>query len=157
MYLLMRGITLIEGVGKQLNPDLNITESLQPWIIKAAKKRFAPDKIAKKAFKNMRMLGDTLQELPEETHRLFEKIKDDKLLINHHVKGLEDIRKTVQHAANRLTYAIIIAALSIGSSILLMAQIPPLIAGNSVLGMLGFLISGLLGLIIIYSIWKKDK
>lgn len=157
IYLLMRGITLIEGIGKQLNPELNISDSIQPYIIKTAGKRFSPDNVAQKAFKNIRLMADTLQELPEETNRLFEKIKDDKLLINHEVKGLEDIRKTLQNVANRLTYAIIIAALSIGSSILLMAHIPPLLFGNSVLGLLGFLISGFLGLIIIYSIWKKDK
>lgn len=157
IYLLMRGITLIEGIGKQLNPELNISDSIQPYIIKTAGKRFSPDKVAQKAFKNIRLIADTLQELPEETNRLFEKIKDDKLLINHEVKGLEDIRKTLQNVANRLTYAIIIAALSIGSSILLMAHIPPLLFGNSVLGLLGFLVSGFLGLIIIYSIWKKDK
>ena len=157
IYLLMRGITLIEGIGKQLNPELNISDSIQPYIIKTAGKRFSPDNVAQKAFKNIRLMADTLQELPEETNRLFEKIKDDKLLINHEVKGLEDIRKTLQNVANRLTYAIIIAALSIGSSILLMAHIPPLLFGNSVLGLLGFLVSGFLGLIIIYSIWKKDK
>ncbi len=157
IYLLMRGITLIEGIGKQLNPELNISDSIQPYIIKTAGKRFSPDNVAQKAFKNIRLMADTLQELPEETNRLFEKIKDDKLLINHKVKGLEDIRKTLQNVANRLTYAIIIAALSIGSSILLMAHIPPLLFGNSVLGLLGFLVSGFLGLIIIYSIWKKDK
>ena len=88
---------------------------------------------------------------------LLEKIKDDKLKVNFEVEGLEDMRKTLQNASNRLTYAIIIAALSIGSSILMMAKIPPLFFGNSFLGLIGFLISGILGIAIIYSIWKKDK
>jgi len=87
----------------------------------------------------------------------YEKIKDDKLKIHFEIEGLEEVRKTLQHASNRLTYAIIIAALSIGSSILMMAKIPPLFFGNSFLGLLGFLISGILGIAIIYSIWKKDK
>lgn len=156
VYLLMRGISILEGIGKQLNPQLNVMESLKPFAAKYAKQQFNPKKIAQKSLQNAKLLVDYLQNLPEDAMYLMEKVKDDKLTINHKVEGLEDMRKTVQNATNRLTYAIIIAALSIGSSILMMAEMPPLIYGNSVLGLLGFLISGILGLVIIYSIYKKD-
>lgn len=152
----MRGISILEGIGKQLNPQLNVMESLKPFAAKYAKQQFNPKKIAQKSLQNAKLLVDYLQNLPEDAMYLMEKVKDDKLTINHKVEGLEDMRKTVQNATNRLTYAIIIAALSIGSSILMMAEMPPLIYGNSVLGLLGFLISGILGLVIIYSIYKKD-
>ena len=156
VYLLMRGISILEGIGKQLNPNLNVMESMKPFASKYAKQQLDPKKLAKKSLKNFRLLVEYLQNLPEDATLLMEKVKDDKLTINHKVDGMEDMRKTLQNATNRLTYAIIIAALSIGSSILMMAKISPLIFGNSVLGLLGFLISGILGLIIIYSIYKKD-
>lgn len=156
VYLLMRGISILEGIGKQLNPELNVMESVKPFASKYTKQQLNPKIIAKKSLRNLKMLVDYLQNLPEDATLLMEKIKDDKLIINHKVEGLEDVRKTLQHATNRLTYAIIIAALSIGSSILMMAQTPPLVLGNSLLGLIGFLISGILGIVIIYSIYKKD-
>lgn len=157
IYLLMRGVSLIEGIGKQLNPDMNITDSIKPYAAKLAQNRLAPKKLLKKGLNNMRILAEGFQNLPEDATLLLEKVKDDKLIINHHVFEMEAMRKTVKNATNRLTYAIIIAALSIGSSILMMAEIPPLLFGNSVLGLLGFLISGILGILIIFSIWQKDK
>lgn len=156
VYLLMRGISILEGIGKQLNPELNVMESVKPFATKYARQQMDPKKIAKKSLKNFKILVEYLQNLPEDATHLMEKIKDDKLTINHKVDGLEDMRQTLQNATNRLTYAIIIAALSIGSSILMMAKISPLFYGNSVLGLIGFLISGILGLVIIYSIYKKD-
>lgn len=156
VYLLMRGISILEGIGKQLNPELNVMESVKPFATKYARQQMDPKKIAKKSLKNFKLLVEYLQNLPEDATHLMEKIKDDKLTINHKVDGLEDMRQTLQNATNRLTYAIIIAALSIGSSILMMAKISPLFYGNSVLGLIGFLISGILGLVIIYSIYKKD-
>ncbi len=157
IYLLMRGVSLIEGIGKQLNPDMNITDSIKPYAAKLAQNRLAPKKLLKKGLNNIRILAEGFQNLPEDATLLLEKVKDDKLIINHHVFEMEAMRKTVKNATNRLTYAIIIAALSIGSSILMMAEIPPLLFGNSVLGLLGFLISGILGILIIFSIWQKDK
>lgn len=156
VYLLMRGISILEGIGKQLDPQLNVMESIRPYATKYTKVQMNPKKILQKTLRNFRILVEYLQNFPEDATLLMEKIKDDKLTINHKVEGLEDFRKTFQNATNRLTYAIIIAALSIGSSILMMAKISPLFYGNSLLGLIGFLISGILGLIIIYSIYKKD-
>ncbi len=157
IYLLLRGISIIEGIGKQLDPELNVMESMRPYANELALKKYGPKQIAQKSLKHLKLLAANLQDLPEDLTVLLEKIKDDKLKVNFEVEGLEDMRQTLQNASNRLTYAIIIAALSIGSSILMMAHIPPLFFGNSFLGLLGFLISGILGIIIIYSIWKKDK
>ena len=157
IYLLLRGISIIEGIGKQLDPELNVMESMRPYATELAKKKYGPEQIAKKSFKHIKLLASNLQNLPEDLTLLLEKVKDDKLKVNFEVEGLDEVRKTLQNATNRLTYAIIIAALSIGSSILMMANVPPLLYGNSVLGLIGFLMSGILGIVIIYSIWKKDK
>lgn len=157
IYLLLRGISIIEGIGKQLDPELNVMESMRPYANELALKKYGPKQIAQKSIKHLKILAANLQNLPDDLTVLLEKIKDDKLKVNFEVENLEDMRKTLQNASNRLTYAIIIAALSIGSSILMMAHIPPLFFGNSFLGLLGFLISGILGIAIIYSIWKKDK
>ncbi|MEG0917686.1 MAG: AarF/UbiB family protein [Myroides sp.] len=157
IYLLLRGISIIEGIGKQLDPELNVMESMRPYANELALKKYGPKQIAQKSLKHLKILAANLQNLPDDLTVLLEKIKDDKLKVNFEVEDLEDMRKTLQNASNRLTYAIIIAALSIGSSILMMAHIPPLFFGNSLLGLLGFIISGILGITIIYSIWKKDK
>ena len=61
------------------------------------------------------------------------------------------MRKTI----NRLVYAVIIAALSIGSALLVMADMPPKINGIPLLGAIGFTLSAILGIFIMISIYRN--
>lgn len=157
VYLLFRGIIIVEGMGKQLDPEMNIVTSIRPYALKYAKEKFQFKRIIKHNLTNARTIYDSLQSFPDDISMLLEKIKSDNFMITHKVDGLEDMRKTLQNLGNRLVYALIIAAMSIGSSILVMAQMPPLIFGVPLLGVFGFLISGILGITIIISIYKKDS
>ena len=157
IYLLFRGIIIVEGMGKQLDPEMNVVKSIRPYALKYAKHKYHPKEIFDRNVKNFRTLYESFHTFPDDISVLFEKIKADKFKITHKVEGLEDMRRTLQNLGNRLVYAMIIAAMSIGSSILVMAKMPPLIFGVPLLGVFGFLISGILGLTIIISIYKKDR
>lgn len=157
IYMLIKGISLLEGVGRQLDPNLNITASIKPYAFKLMKQRFSPERLMSKGIDGFRTVMEAVEHLPSDALLLLEKIKDDQLIVNHKIKGLDEFRLTMRNAINRLVYAMIIAALSIGSAILVMADIPPKIMNIPVLGVVGFSLSGILGMIIIFSIWKKDK
>lgn len=97
--------------------------------------------------------NDRLEELPEDFHSLIQKINHDDLKITHNINGLTDIKNTI----NRLVLAILISSVAVGSSILILANMPPLLGGVSVLGLLGVLISGALAMIVILSILRNKK
>ncbi|MBQ0116972.1 MAG: AarF/ABC1/UbiB kinase family protein [Flavobacterium sp.] len=157
IYLLFRGIIIVEGIGKQMDPDMNIVTSIKPFALKLSKEKFQPKKILDRNIKNIRTIYENFSSLPDDLSVLFEKLKADKLIMNHKVEGLDEMRITLQNLGNRLVYALIIAAFSIGSSILIMADMPPKIFNIPVLGFIGFLISFVLGITIIISIYKKDR
>jgi len=151
IYLLARGIILLEGVGRELDLETNIIESVKPYGIKLIKNRLNPKLLANKLLDKLYNLGDKLEEIPEDTHSLIQKINNNELEISHKVKGLEEIRNTI----NRLVVALIISSLAIGSSILVLANMPPRILGVSVLGFLGFTVAGIAAIIIILIIIKN--
>ena len=57
---------------------------------------------------------------------------------------------------NRLTIGIILGSLIIGSSLIITAGAPPLLFGFPAIGILGFIVSGLLGLYIVFSTLKRN-
>ncbi|MDF0717889.1 hypothetical protein PY092_17125 [Muricauda sp. 334s03] len=75
------------------------------------------------------------------------------LKISHQVKGLPEIKK----AMDRLVLALIISALSIGSAILVLANMPPKILGVPLLGLVGFTVSFLIGFWIVLSMLKRKN
>jgi len=151
IYLLLRGIILLEGVGRELGLETNIIENVKPYGIKLIKNRLNPKYLTNKVLDKLYNLSDKLEELPEDTHTLIQKIKNDELEVTHNIKGLEDIRNTI----NRLVVALIISSLAIGSSILVLADMPPKVWGVSVLGFLGFSLAGIIAIILILIIIKN--
>ncbi|WP_299800258.1 AarF/UbiB family protein [uncultured Maribacter sp.] len=157
LYMLIRGIILIEGVGLKLDPEFNITENLEPYTAKILRKRFSLKYLFKKNLNRLKDINTLADTLPDDINTIVKKIKDGKLEIVHEHNGLKEFQTATSKAVNRLVFAVIIAALSIGSSLLVMAKMPPLINGIPLLGAIGFVLSAILGFYIIISIFRNDQ
>ncbi|MMZ70324.1 hypothetical protein D1872_333350 [compost metagenome] len=71
--------------------------------------------------------------------------------------GLEALEHSIEKSFNRLSIAIIIAAVLIGSSLLSFAKMPPLFFGIPVFGLIGFTLALLMGVVLIASIYRRGK
>ena len=142
IYLLVKGIGQIEGIGRNLDPTLNITKVMQPYMNKIAKERMNPINIFKKGTEKLETFSENWLTLPTDMKILLEKIQNNELKHKHEIIGFDKFQKTFE----QLILAIIISSLFVGSSILALANIPPKIFGISGLGLLGFVISGIMGI-----------
>ncbi len=153
IYLLARSIVILEGIGRELGIESSIIDHVKPYGHKMIKQRLNPKYIKDKLMDKLYSWNDRLEELPEDFHSLIQKINHDDLKITHNINGLTDIKNTI----NRLVLAILISSVAVGSSILILANMPPLLGGVSILGLLGVLISGVLAMIVILTILRNKK
>ena len=70
------------------------------------------------------------------------------------LKDMDVINLTIRRVVTRLSAAILLAAMIMGSSILVQSLIPPLFFGIPVIGILGFLFSGLIGVFLLIDLWR---
>ena len=152
MYLLVKGIGQIEGIGRHLNPQLNIMQEIGNNAQEIMVKRMSPKYILEKGMGKVGEFSENWLTLPSDLKRLLEKIQNNELKHRHELVGFENFQKITE----RLVIGLVVSSLIIGSSILVLANMPPHINGISVLGILGFVISGILGANMIIS-KKKDK
>ncbi len=152
VYLLVKGIGQIEGIGRHLNPQLNIMQEIGKNAQEIMVKRMSPKYILEKGMGKVGEFSENWLTLPSDLKRLLEKIQNNELKHRHELVGFENFQKI----AERLVMGLVLSSLIIGSSILVLANMPPHINGISVLGVLGFVISGILGANMIMS-KKKDK
>ena len=150
IYLLAKGIGQIEGIGRYLDPSLNITEVMKPYADEISKKRLNPIYIFEKGSQRFSQISESWLSLPEDLKSISQKLLNGELKHKHEVIGFKELQKTL----DRLVTAIIIAALLIASSILVLSNVPPKINGIPALGFLGYVISAILG---INEIIKKRK
>ena len=157
VYMLIRGLIIIEGVGRKLDPTFNMTNNLEPYTSAIVRRRFSLKRLFKKNLSRFQDINDLVDTLPDDINAILKKIKDGKLVVVHEHKGLNEFQNAMSKSVNRLVFAVIIAALSIGSSILVMAQMPPLVNGIPLLGAVGFVVSAILGFYIVISIFRNDR
>ena len=102
-------------------------------------------------------LADTARELPHEVRRIISQLKTGQTRVNFHHEGLEPATNALERSTNRLSFALVVAALIIGSSLIIHSKVPPLWGDVSVVGLVGYLLAGLMGFWLLISILRHGK
>lgn len=157
MYLLSKSIVTIEGVARQLDPDFNMIAYIKPYAKKLIKRRLSPLRVSKDIYLSGVELAQLMQEFPFEARDLISQLKRGNLKVCFEHRGLESFMHKLDQITNRIAFAIVIAALIIGSSIIVYAAIPPLIKDVSLIGIIGYIAAGILGFWLIISIINSRK
>ena len=157
LYLLVRGIVLIEGIGRALVPDLNILDSLRPYILKIAFRRLSPEELKKSSLKLLRTLTEALKTMPDDVQSIISKLNSGDLKIVQEVKDLPAIKKTIDRGMSNLGLSVLMSGLLITSAILILADKPPKFNGMPILAIGGLIISLIMGVVILVSVIFKKK
>lgn len=122
LYLLVRGIVLIEGIGRALIPDLNIIESLRPYIFQIAMRKLSPENLKKNGMKLINTVTELLKTMPDDAQAVLQKLNNGELKVIQEVKDMPEMIKQFNRGVFKLALAIIVAALLISGSILILAN-----------------------------------
>lgn len=154
-FLLVRALTTAESLGRELDPDFNIATHLQPFAERLVLERYDPRYLLRKVGVTSEEAGDLLMFLPRALMQIIEKLRRGELHVGLEVQQLDRLIREFDTASNRLTLAIILAASIIGSSLIIQTRMPPLLFGYPALGLLGFIVSALLGLGLVIAILRS--
>jgi len=118
LVLLQKTLLNIEGLGRQLYPDLDLWQTAKPFL-----ERWMSDHIGPRAFlrslrKNTPYLLEKLPDLPLLAHEVLQKLHDGKLPVALQAEEMEKIRCEIRRANRRSYSAIVGAALLISAAIL---------------------------------------
>jgi ubiquinone biosynthesis protein len=157
LLLLIKALVIIEGVGLQLNPQYDIIENIGPFVQRLLSKKYNPDRLQKELFRSIEDTSDLVKELPSDIRSIINKIKDGKLHVEIEHKGLEPFAYRLNKTVNRLSFTMIIVAMIVGSSLIVVAKIPPFYNEIPLFGVFGFSISALMTFWLMYAIRKANK
>lgn len=157
LFLLNKTLVYLEGIGSSLDPDFNAVEQIQPFIKEIILKKFSPRTIAHNWQKSLFEFFTLFHEFPEEIRNIFSLLKTGKMKVKFEHRGLEPFIAKQDQVSNRLAFAIIAAALIIGSALIVLSQTPPLVFGIPVIGLAGFLLAAFMGLWLLIAIFRSGK
>lgn len=157
LLLLLKALIIIEGVGLMLDPKYNIIKNIEPFVRKLLGKKYNPQKLTKSVIKALGDFTRMAVNLPEDVEQVVHKLREGKLQIEFEHKGLEPLYHKMETVSNRIAFTLLLVALIIGSSLIVIADVPPHVNHVPVLGFLGFIISGLLAVRLIISILRHGN
>ncbi len=157
LVLLARTTLTVEGVARALAPDFVVLEEALPYAKKMLLRRMDPRRQARLAYHAARDLSDFLQALPAQLSRIFQKLLEGRMAIDFVHKGYEPMLDEIDRSSNRVSFSLLIAALIIGSSLIVLSGRGPHFGGFPVVGILGFLLAGVLGFGLALAILRSGK
>jgi len=148
---LLKAIAVVEDTGHRLGTALSMVEYAQPYARRLLRRRLSPLRQARELQQTAIDALDLIKDLPYEIRNILDQIKEGRVKVEFEHIGLDPMRKTLNRVSNRLSLAIILAALVIGSSLIVLSGLPPLVAGIPVVGLGGYILSALLALWLVAS------
>lgn len=157
LMLLARSLIAMEGLGKQLDPRFNMVEQLQPFAEKIVRERYSPSRIAKETSRILKDYHALGQSLPKDIKEFLSRINRNNLKIDLEHRGLERLITDLEKSTNRISFSMVIAALIIGSSVVMQSDKGPMLMGFPALGLFGYSVAGFLGFGLAIAILRSGR
>ncbi len=154
--LMLKSLATIESLGSSLDPEFSITEHLKPYASRYEWMRGGTKKMLRDARRAVRDAGDMAARLPDDVRTILNRIRKGSLQVRIHHEHLENLTKTVDKSSNRISFALIIAALLIGSSLLVPQEGMVLgLITLQTLGVIGYITAAIIGIWLLFSIIRS--
>ena len=152
-----RALVTLEGLLNEFIPDVNMIEIISKHIATSK----SVDQAAKDELKSLGVEGH------QALHGLLSALTESKvaarmltrgqLRVNMELVGSQEPMKLLSDMVNRLTMALIVVGLFVGSSIVYFAGMKPIIFGIPVVGFMGYVVAFILSAWIVFDIYFKSR
>ncbi|MBN2450163.1 MAG: AarF/ABC1/UbiB kinase family protein [Lentisphaeria bacterium] len=157
IYLVLKTLGTMDEMGRRLDPEFRVLDHLGPYVKRLQQRRLSPMRLLREALRTGAEGAGLLQDLPGELRGIFRQVREGRVKVEFEHRGLDGMLHTHERISNRIASSIVLAAMIIGSSLLVLSGIPPKWQGMPILGLGGFLIAAILGLWLLWSMLRSGR
>jgi len=156
--LMLKSLMTIESFARAMDPEFEIIQQLKPYARQFSLRNIDPKQMVRNARRAMRDVGELASKLPDDLQSIISKIRRGQFQVRVHHEHLESLIKILDKSSNRLSFALIIAALLIASSLLVAQEgmVMGLFALQA-LGIIGYVAAAVIGIWLIVSIIRGHR
>jgi ubiquinone biosynthesis protein len=156
--LLDKAIATLGAVGVDLYPEFNVFEVARPYARELMLERFSPARLMTQAQREGRELIGIARDLPYQIHDVLQEMRDGQIEVGFVHKGLDEFMHKLDVAINRVVVALVVAGGLLGSSLIgILATDGPQIVGIHFLSVIGFVVSGALGVWLLVGVLRSGR
>jgi ubiquinone biosynthesis protein len=130
----------------------------RPYARELMLERFSPGRIETQAQREGRELIGIARDLPYQIHDVLQEMRDGQIEVGFVHKGLDEFMHKLDVAINRVVVALVVAGGLLGSSLIgILANDGPQIVGIHFLSVIGFVVSGALGVWLLVGVLRSGR
>ena len=154
---MLKALSLMENLVVRLDPGHDIIGQARPFMEQVRLKQLGPRRLLREWRDFSGEAITFVRQLPMEVRRLMGMIKEGRTLLTVHHHGLEPLMNTMERIVNRLSFSLVLSSLIIASSVIVHARVPPIWHGMSVIGVLGYILAGVMGFWLLIAMLRHGK
>jgi len=155
--LLGKALITYEELARVLYPEFNFIGEAAPYVQKLAARKYKPARFARDFIRIIDEFRWLLVESPRHWRDITEKLHRGKFQVQLMHKGLDKLIRELDRSSNRLSVSLLIAALIVGSSLIMTVDKGVMIFDFPIMGLIGYLFAGMLGVLLVISILRSGK
>ncbi|MCB0220952.1 MAG: AarF/ABC1/UbiB kinase family protein [Chrysiogenetes bacterium] len=106
-----KALVTMEGIGKQLDPEMDLLTEAQPYVSKLLMERYSPRRILSEVYEGVSTFVQAVRYLPDRANTALEQLKQGQISIGMELAETRRALASYQKAQNRNQLSIVIAAL----------------------------------------------
>lgn len=145
LFLLVKSLLTIEGVATALDPEFDFTAHLTPFAEKLVKDRYSASRLQTSMSTLAGDFAELVQNVPADYYNIVDTISSGRVRLNLDEESIGQVRQSLFKASSSLVFAVVLGSLIVGSAIIVHSKVPPLWHEVPVIGIVGFVLSGVIG------------
>ncbi|PJJ61114.1 ABC1 kinase family protein [Hymenobacter chitinivorans] len=125
VFLILRALVILEGIGKVLHPRFNTFEFVRPYGARIIAEQYSADNILSEAQYTGTQLLALIQTLPADVRQIMRKISRGDLRLKVELSGYQALMRTADQLVSRTIIALIAVAFLLFSGLSLLGRYSP--------------------------------
>ncbi|MFG0283887.1 MAG: ABC1 kinase family protein [Phycisphaerales bacterium JB039] len=154
---LIKALTTIEGVAEDIAPEFDLVSYVRPYVERLIKERYGMGAVKRRLQNALIEYSDLIEELPQEVGSLLRALRTNQIAVRLEHQGLDKLTGEIERASMNISWSLGIAALIVGSSVVLLAD--SVTEGRSALTTLaaaGLGLAAVLTFVRLFQLWRRN-
>jgi ubiquinone biosynthesis protein len=157
LLLLVKALIQFENLGAALDNDFNILEEARPVVTEIFRQRYSPVTFLRELAGRADDMLDAAKWLPKDLAPFFDMLKSGRIRSEMKIKNLSSLEDAVRTAAFRVSTALVLSSLLLGSAFIFSANEPPFWRGIPLMGVLALGGAVVVAIILIAGLIRRRK
>lgn len=157
LMLIMKVIVMVMDLGVRLDPDFNFDRRIRPYLTDiAARQRFSMETL-EGAVRSLAGAADGLLALPANVNEALRTLSEGTIKFEIDDRDLRQITGIVDRTSDKLLVGLVVAAIVVGSSLVIGVADVPIPESISVVATLGYVVAVLIGFYAVYDAFRHRR